>query len=48
MDNSIVSLAEAVNRYRLLGTYRGVSEALVAYARDVDRIDRERLREARF
>ena len=48
VDNSNVYIAEALNRYRLLGTCRGVSEALVVYARDAERIDRERLRQARF
>ena len=37
-----------LNVYRLLGSYRGLSEALVAYSRASDGIDWSRLREARF
>jgi uncharacterized membrane protein YccC len=43
-----VSAADGDNMYRLLGAYRGVSEALVAYARRASEIDWPRLREARF
>lgn len=43
-----ISDREAENFYRLLGAYRGVSEALVDYARSASGIDWERWREERF
>lgn len=43
-----VSDADGDNMYRLLGAHRGVSEALVAYARQSGEIDWPRMREARF
>ena len=39
---------DAENFYRLLGAYRGVSEALVEYAGNADVIDWDRWREERF
>ena len=43
-----VSYEEGENMYRLLGAYRGVSEALVGVATSAGGIDWARLREARF
>lgn len=37
-----------VNFYRVLGSYRGLSEALVGYARQAERIEWAQWREARF
>lgn len=42
------SSEELNNMYRLLGAYRGVSEALVRFVGHAERIDWERLREERF
>ncbi|MDH3876249.1 MAG: hypothetical protein OET18_00285, partial [Desulfobacterales bacterium] len=39
---------DAENFYRLLGAYRGLSEALVNYAGSVDTIDWAQWKEARF
>ena len=43
-----ISDRDAENFYRLLGAYRGVSEALVEYAGNAGGIDWERWREERF
>jgi hypothetical protein len=37
-----------LNAYRLLGSYRGLSEAVVAHSRIINNIDWPRWREARF
>ena len=47
-DQASVSTPENENSIRLLGTFRGVSEALVNFARQSGGIDWARLREARF
>jgi len=43
-----LAVQEGENFYRLLGAYRGVSEAMVAYAGTAGGIDWDRWREARF
>ena len=43
-----MSLEEVKNMYRLLGAHRGLSEALVDFAKRVAPIDWASLREARF
>ena len=43
-----ISVQDRENFYSLLGTYRGVSEALVEYAGSAGGIDWERWREERF
>jgi uncharacterized membrane protein YccC len=51
LDNAVdgqLSDQEAENFYRLLGAYRGVSEALVDYAENANVIDWTRWREERF
>jgi len=40
--------AEAERAYRLLGAHRGLSEAVIAFAKQTVSIDWPRLREARF
>jgi hypothetical protein len=47
-DDRSVSAEEGENMYRLLGAHRGVSEALVDFAKQADAIDWARLREERF
>jgi hypothetical protein len=47
-DEEQVSIEARGNMYRLLGAYRGLSEALVELAERVSPIDWARLREARF
>ena len=47
-ERASLSLEEVENMYRLLGAYRGVSEALVDLVRKVSPVQWERLREARF
>ena len=47
-DEASVSAVEGENMYRLLGAHRGVSEALVDFAKQAQGIDWARLREARF
>jgi hypothetical protein len=47
-DNSGVSAEEGENMYRLLGAYRGLSEALTDFAKQAAAIDWALLREARF
>jgi uncharacterized membrane protein YccC len=47
-DEARVSTEERGNLYRLLGVYRGLSEALVDLAKRITPIDWARLREARF
>jgi uncharacterized membrane protein YccC len=43
-----ISVEDAVNFYRLMGAYRGVSEAMVDYVGAAGRVDWDRWREARF
>lgn len=43
-----IGARDGENFYRLLGAYRGVSEALVDYAGNAGAIDWARWREARF
>ena len=47
-DNADISPREAEATYRLLGAHRGLSEAIVAFARQAPAIDWSRLSEARF
>jgi len=47
-DRVSVPPAEAERDYRLLGAHRGLSEAVIAFARQTAGIDWARLREARF
>ena len=47
-DQAGISTRENENSFRLLGAFRGVSEALVNFARQAGGIDWARLREARF
>jgi hypothetical protein len=47
-DQASVSTREKENSIRLLGAFRGVSEALLNFARQSGLIDWIRLREARF
>jgi hypothetical protein len=47
-DQALVSDEERGNMYRLLGAYRGLSEAPVDLAERVTPIDWARLREARL
>jgi hypothetical protein len=47
-DQASISTRENQNSFRLLGAFRGVSEALVNFARQASGIDWSRLREARF
>jgi hypothetical protein len=47
-DRVGISTRENENSFRLLGAFRGVSEALVNFARQAGGIDWARLREARF
>jgi hypothetical protein len=47
-DQAGISTRENENSFRLLGAFRGVSEALVNFARQAGWIDWARLREARF
>lgn len=47
-DAATLSIREGENLYRLLGAYRGLSEALVDLAGRVSPVDWARLREARF
>jgi hypothetical protein len=47
-DQADLSTREDENSIRLLGAFRGVSEALVNFARQSGGIDWARLREARF
>jgi len=47
-DQASISTRENENSFRLLGAFRGVSEALVNFARQAGGIDWARLREARF
>jgi hypothetical protein len=47
-DQAGISTRENENSFRLLGAFRGVSEALVNFARQAGGIDWVRLREARF
>jgi uncharacterized membrane protein YccC len=47
-DQASVSTRESENSFRLLGAFRGVSEALVNFAKQASGIDWSRLREARF
>jgi hypothetical protein len=47
-DQASLSTRENENSIRLLGAFRGVSEALVNFARRSGGIDWARLREARF
>jgi len=47
-DQAGISTRESENSFRLLGAFRGVSEALVNFARQAGRVDWARLREARF
>jgi hypothetical protein len=47
-DQGDLSTRESENSIRLLGTFRGVSEELVNFARQAGGIDWARLREARF
>jgi len=47
-EGSGLSIEDGENMYRLLGSHRGVSEALVAFAGQVPSIDWSRLREPRF
>jgi hypothetical protein len=51
LDNAArddASTEELDNMYRMLGAYRGVSEALVSLASQARAIDWPRVREARF
>jgi hypothetical protein len=47
-DKADISPREAEATYRLLGAHRGLSEAIVAFARQTPAIDWSRLAEARF
>jgi hypothetical protein len=47
-DDRGLSTEEGENMYRLLGAHRGLSEALVGFAKQTAAIDWPRLREARF
>ena len=47
-DEASVSIGERRNLYRLLGAYRGVSEALIEFARQAGAVDWGTLREERF
>jgi hypothetical protein len=47
-DTVSVPPTEAERAYRLLGAHRGLSEAVIAFARQTASIDWARLREARF
>ena len=47
-DRVSVPPAEAESAYRLLGAHRGLSEAVIAFAKQTVSIDWPRLREARF
>jgi hypothetical protein len=47
-DQASIATRENANSIRLLGAFRGVSEALVNFARQSGGIDWARLREARF
>jgi uncharacterized membrane protein YccC len=47
-DQAGISTRENENSFHLLGAFRGVSEALVNFARETGGIDWARLREARF
>ena len=47
-NQASISTRETENSFRLLGAFRGVSEALVNFARQASAIDWARLREARF
>jgi uncharacterized membrane protein YccC len=47
-DQAGISTSENENSFRLLGAFRGVSEALVNFARAAGALDWARLREARF
>jgi uncharacterized membrane protein YccC len=47
-DQAAISTRENENSFRLLGAFRGVSEALVNFARQAGGINWARLREARF
>jgi len=47
-QNGAISEIDSRNLYRLLGVYRGMSEALVDFAGQVGRIRWARLREERF
>jgi hypothetical protein len=47
-NQASISTRETENSFRLLGAFRGVSEALVNFARQAGGIDWARLREARF
>src|SRR5215469_9250593 len=47
-DQASISTRETENSFRLLGAFRGVSEALVNFAKQAGGIDWARLREARF
>jgi uncharacterized membrane protein YccC len=48
MDQAVISAEESENSFRLLGTLRGVSEAVVNFARQVRGIDWVELRQDRF
>ena len=47
-DSMSIPQAEAERAYRILGAYRGLSEAVVAFAKQTSTIDWPRLKEARF
>ena len=47
-DQVSISTPENENSFHLLGAFRGVSEALVNYAKEAGRIDWARLREGRL
>jgi hypothetical protein len=47
-DSQSLTPENEKNSYQLLGVYRGLSEALVTYARRADSIDWPRLAEDRF
>jgi len=48
VGEGVLSTEDYRNFYRLLGSYRGLSETLVAYATEADGIDWARFREERF
>ena len=48
VGEGVLSTEDYRNFYRLLGSYRGPSEAAIGYAQLADGIDREYWREARF
>ena len=48
VDQGALSAEDRENFYRLLSSYRGLSEAVINHARIADKIDWPRWRETRF